>query len=125
MFCFLVENLSRLTLNQQPSQINGTGHPTQTRGISDHHNLSEITPLPVAKLKANNNLRMSTTSVPNTGNAAAAAGPRCSYVVKEVEKLKENREKRRARQAEMKEEKTALMNMDPGNPNWELAAMIR
>lgn len=53
-----------------------------------------------------------------------AAGRR-SYVVKEVERLKENREKRRARQLEMKEEKTALMNMDPGNPNWELAAMIR
>lgn len=53
------------------------------------------------------------------------AGQRRSYVVKEVEKLKENREKRRARQAELKEEKVALMNMDPGNPNWELAAMIR
>lgn len=53
-----------------------------------------------------------------------AAGRR-SYVVKEVERLKENREKRRARQLEIKEEKTALMNQDPGNPNWELAAMIR
>lgn len=53
-----------------------------------------------------------------------AAGRR-SYVVKEVERLKENREKRRARQLEIREEKTALMNMDPGNPNWELAAMIR
>lgn len=53
-----------------------------------------------------------------------AAGRR-SYVVKEVERLKENREKRRARQLEIKEEKTALINMDPGNPNWELAAMIR
>lgn len=50
---------------------------------------------------------------------------RRSYVVKEVERLKENREKRRARQLEIREEKTALMNMDPGNPNWELAAMIR
>lgn len=56
--------------------------------------------------------------------AANAAGRR-SYVVKEVERLKENREKRRARQAEIKEEKNALMNLDPGNPNWELAAMIR
>lgn len=53
------------------------------------------------------------------------AGQRRSYVVKEVEKLKENREKRRAKQAEMREEKVALMNMDPGNPNWELSAMIR
>lgn len=53
------------------------------------------------------------------------SGARPSYVVKEVERLKENREKRRARQAVLKEEKTALMNMDPGNPNWELAKMIR
>jgi kinesin family member 2/24 len=53
------------------------------------------------------------------------SGARRSYVVKEVERLKENREKRRARQAEMKEEKNALMNQDPGNPNWELAAMIK
>lgn len=59
-----------------------------------------------------------------TAMSTAAAGRR-SYVVKEVERLKENREKRRARQLEIKEEKTALMNMDPGNPNWELAAMIR
>uniref|UniRef100_U5ELQ3 Kinesin-like protein n=1 Tax=Corethrella appendiculata TaxID=1370023 RepID=U5ELQ3_9DIPT len=51
--------------------------------------------------------------------------PRRSYVVKEVERLKENREKRRAKQAVIREEKNALMNQDPGNPNWELAAMIR
>jgi kinesin family protein 2/24 len=61
----------------------------------------------------------------STAIGNAAAGARRSYVVKEVERLKENREKRRARQLEIKEEKTALMNMDPGNPNWELAAMIR
>lgn len=58
-------------------------------------------------------------------NSASTNGPRCSGVVKEVKKLEENREKRRARQAEQKVEKIALMNMDPGNPNWELAAMIR
>ncbi|XP_058443597.1 kinesin-like protein Klp10A isoform X2 [Malaya genurostris] len=55
----------------------------------------------------------------------AATNSRRSYVVKEVERLKENREKRRAKQAVIREEKNALMNMDPGNPNWELAAMIR
>lgn len=78
---------------------------------------------------ANTNTRMSIQQQPppQTNQAVmpnAAAGRR-SYVVKEVERLKENREKRRARQLEIKEEKTALMNMDPGNPNWELAAMIR
>lgn len=67
-------------------------------------------------------------SIANTNMTTAItsnAGQRRSYVLKEVEKLKENREKRRAKQAEMREEKVALMNMDPGNPNWELAAMIR
>ncbi|XP_017125103.1 kinesin-like protein Klp10A [Drosophila elegans] len=83
-------------------------------------------------------------TLPNPGAAAAAAAPaaqaaapasnttqgagggaRRSHALKEVERLKENREKRRARQAEMKEEKVALMNQDPGNPNWETAQMIR
>ncbi|KOC63329.1 Kinesin-like protein KIF2A [Habropoda laboriosa] len=50
---------------------------------------------------------------------------RRSNVVKEVERLKKNREERRQRQAELKEEKEALMNLDPGNPNWEFLAMIR
>lgn len=57
--------------------------------------------------------------------AAAAAKDRRSNVVKEVAKLKKNRDERRQRQAELKEEKEALMNMDPGNPNWEFLAMIR
>ncbi|XP_063899789.1 kinesin-like protein Klp10A isoform X2 [Helicoverpa armigera] len=64
----------------------------------------------------------STVSVPH---AVASGAVRRSNVVKEVERLKENREKRRQRQAELKEEKEALMNLDPGNPNWEFLAMIR
>lgn len=81
--------------------------------------------------------RMSMAAQPTTASQIAApttvasqlskdaSNPRRSYVVKEVERLKENREKRRAKQAVIREEKNALMNMDPGNPNWELAAMIR
>lgn len=60
--------------------------------------------------------------------AAAQGGMgrgRRSNVVKEVERLKKNREERRQRQAELKEEKEVLMSMDPGNPNWEFLAMIR
>lgn len=45
--------------------------------------------------------------------------------MKEVERLEKNREERRARQAEMKEEKKALMNIDPGNQNWEFLSMIK
>ncbi|XP_068626169.1 kinesin-like protein Klp10A [Battus philenor] len=66
-----------------------------------------------------------TASAASVPHAVASGAVRRSNVVKEVERLKENREKRRQRQAELKEEKEALMNMDPGNPNWEFLAMIR
>ena len=45
-------------------------------------------------------------------------------MVKEVERLKKNREERRAKQAEVLEEKVAQKNIDPGNPNWEFLCMI-
>ncbi|GJQ80353.1 hypothetical protein Trydic_g262 [Trypoxylus dichotomus] len=47
-----------------------------------------------------------------------------SNVVKEVEKLKRNREERRQRQAEEKAEKEAFLQLAPGNPHWELLNMI-
>ncbi|XP_076331185.1 kinesin-like protein KIF2A isoform X2 [Tachypleus tridentatus] len=50
---------------------------------------------------------------------------RRSNVVKEVDKIKKQREERRMRQAEQKAEKQELMNIDPGNPNWEFIGMIR
>ncbi|CAG0890239.1 unnamed protein product [Darwinula stevensoni] len=50
---------------------------------------------------------------------------RRSNVVKEVEKLQKKREERRAKQAEQKVQREELMNLDPGNPNWEFLAMIR
>lgn len=42
-----------------------------------------------------------------------------------MERLKKNREERRAKQAEILEEKEAQKNIDPGNPNWEFLCMIR
>uniref|UniRef100_A0A0A9WBT6 Kinesin-like protein n=1 Tax=Lygus hesperus TaxID=30085 RepID=A0A0A9WBT6_LYGHE len=62
---------------------------------------------------------------PNNEAIANAKSRKRNNVVKEVEKLKKNREERRQRQAEKKEEKEALMNIDPGNPNWQFLAMIR
>jgi len=50
---------------------------------------------------------------------------RRSNVVKEIDRLKKNREDRRAKQAEILEEKSAKQNVDPGNPNWEFLCMIR
>ncbi|XP_055914924.1 kinesin-like protein Klp10A isoform X2 [Eupeodes corollae] len=95
-----------------------------TNGQSEH---AENIPPPsgIARSRTTNNTRNMTTTTASSSVTNNNAGPRRSYVVKEVERLKENREKRRARQAELKEEKTALMNLDPGNPNWETAAMIR
>ncbi|UYV77113.1 KIF2A [Cordylochernes scorpioides] len=54
-----------------------------------------------------------------------AARNRRSNVVKEVDRIKKQREERRARQAEKKAEQQELMNLDPGNPNWEFLGMIR
>ena len=41
-----------------------------------------------------------------------------------MEKLKENREKRRAQQAQILEEQETLRNKDPTDPNWEFRGMI-
>lgn len=88
----------------------------------------ETAPNPaVAKLKAPaGRISLNPAQTPaQTAAAATANGARYSGVVKEVKKMEKNREERRARQQEVREEKMALMNQDPGNPNWELAAMIR
>lgn len=94
-------------------------------GTANRNNEPQNDPPPVAnpvvaKLKAPTARISLNTAIgpPPTANTGAAVnnGPRCSGVVKEVKKLEENREKRRARQAEVKVEKMALMNMDPGNP---------
>ncbi|KAH8252588.1 hypothetical protein KR032_000661 [Drosophila birchii] len=61
-----------------------------------------------------------------TGNTTGVTGiQRCSNVVHEVNRMKEERELRRARQAEQLLEKDALRRQDPGNPNWEVAIMLR
>lgn len=58
--------------------------------------------------------------------AAASANRRKSNVVKEVDKIKKQREERRAKQEAQKQEKIELMsNVEPGNPNWEFLGMIR
>jgi len=62
--------------------------------------------------------------VDTVGKAAGGVNRRRSNVVKEVERLKKNREERRAKQAEVLEEKVAQKNVDPGNPNWEFLCMI-
>lgn len=109
--------------------------PSSRSSLQSSHAFQPLTPAVAPQLNtvpsSSVGVAITTTAPPQQPTAVQvlaggnhAAGRR-SYVVKEVERLKENREKRRARQAEIKEEKVALMNMDPGNPNWELSAMIR
>jgi len=51
---------------------------------------------------------------------------RRSNCVKEVERLKKNREDRRTRQTEIKKEQIKEQaELDPGNPNWHFLKMIR
>ncbi|XP_017859827.1 PREDICTED: kinesin-like protein Klp59C [Drosophila arizonae] len=57
--------------------------------------------------------------------ASSTASIKRSSVVREVERLKEQRERRRAWQAEQRREQSVLMSKDPGNPNWEVALMVR
>ncbi|CAK1540347.1 unnamed protein product [Leptosia nina] len=99
-----------------PPPVQATTQPTPNSRLTQQFN----PPPPVSSARPA--AVSSTVSVPHT---VASGAVRRSNVVKEVERLKENREKRRQRQAELKEEKEALMNMDPGNPNWEFLAMIR
>ncbi|XP_068727765.1 kinesin-like protein KIF2A [Montipora capricornis] len=55
-----------------------------------------------------------------------AVNRRRSNCVKEIERLKKNREERRAQQQEQREMKQRLQQeVDPGNPSWEFLQMIR
>lgn len=65
---------------------------------------------------------------PASGGGSASelnASRRRTNVVKEVDRIKKQREERRARQLCQIEEKRERMNVDPGNPNWEFLSMIR
>lgn len=124
MCCGFYSGLGNRTARTATANQNGQGEHIE--------NIPPQSQLPTTKTSSirSTTTRMSVAqpaavSAPASAIGAPNVGGRRSYVVKEVERLKENREKRRARQAEIKEEKNALMNMDPGNPNWELAAMIR
>uniref|UniRef100_A0A915L4D1 Kinesin motor domain-containing protein n=1 Tax=Romanomermis culicivorax TaxID=13658 RepID=A0A915L4D1_ROMCU len=57
--------------------------------------------------------------------ASLAASKRKSHTVQEIEKLKKNRDERRAKQEEMRQQKHDLQSVEPGNPNWEFSQMIR
>lgn len=130
--------VSRQTNHYSPA-VNGTGEVLSTtvpctplNPPSQYQQIPVLKPAdpppqthPLTHMYSNNTAGSNRGSNHTAAAAAAAAKDRRSNVVKEVAKLKKNREERRQRQAELKEEKEALMNMDPGNPNWEFLAMIR
>lgn len=97
--------------------MHSTHDPTpQGRQTILHNNENE---LPKEKEKEN------VSSLPVTRQSLLVQNARRGNVVKEVEKLKKNREERRQRQAEEKAEKEAFLQMAPGNPHWELLNMIQ
>lgn len=65
--------------------------------------------------------------IPQKDNPSSnAVNRRRSNCVKEIERLKKNREERRAQQQEQREMKLRLQQeVDPGNANWEFLQMIR
>ncbi|KAH8402077.1 hypothetical protein KR009_009538 [Drosophila setifemur] len=50
---------------------------------------------------------------------------RLDEVVIQMDKMREQRERRREQQNQAREQREQLKNEDPGNPNWEIARMIR
>jgi len=89
-------------------------------GRGPQKNLGNSTTMPPPKVVPNIQQEKSETSKATT----EVVNRRRSNVVKEVERLKENREKRRAQQANVMEEQGQLRNKDTGNPNWEFLQMI-
>ncbi|XP_026846345.1 kinesin-like protein Klp10A [Drosophila persimilis] len=111
---------------QRPRFTQVTGRQQQTRSATASITASAQLGAGGQSSQSTNNAVVNNSTQSSIGGGGGVAGvARRSHALKEVERLKENREKRRARQAELKEEQKALQNQDPGNPNWELANMIR
>jgi len=103
--------------------LNSNGHS------KDHENNGEVAPpAPTsgpASTKHQPIEKSETVSKATGANTAQGVNRRRSNVVKEVEKLKENREKRRAQQAQILEEQETLRSKDPTDPNWEFRSMVQ
>lgn len=82
-----------------------------------------ITPPSVKQAKPSGPPISNRALTPVNRSSSSTVAPRSS-VVREVERLKEQRERRRALQAEQRKELSALKSKDPNNPNWEVALMV-
>merc|ERR1719402_233604 len=103
---------------QQQQQVVNNQHDNKNNQDNNHDNMPpqrQVAALPPEKNE----------TVSKATAAGGGANRRRSNVVKEVERLKENREKRRAQQAQILEEKEAARNIDPGNRSCALVKLIR
>lgn len=87
---------------------------------------SQLTPAPTTGIARVSTLAQQQQLKQQQAAELAAANRRKSNVVKEVDKIKKQREERRAKQEAQKQEKIELMsNVEPGTPNWEFLGMIK
>jgi len=112
-------NKVRQTMNGLDIQQNSYEHQEKQQNGGSSENVPP----------ARGETKQQTSTIPpekmETVSKGTGANRRRSNVVKEIDRLKKNREERRAKQAEILEEKSAKQNVDPGNPNWEFLCMIR
>jgi len=108
---------------RQSHVLNSNGHS------KDHENNGEPAAAPTsqpASTKHQPHIEKGETVSKATGaNTAQGVNRRRSNVVKGVEKIAEDREKRRAQQAKIMEEQETLRNKDPTDPNWEFRSMVQ
>ncbi|XP_045594078.1 kinesin-like protein KIF2A isoform X3 [Procambarus clarkii] len=130
------QSASRLTMYSRQSQITQPAAAPVTRSKDFNRPRQSYLVKPPQNGEVRSNLQnkigqspaRSTENISTSTVSKASSVPasrRRSNVVKEVDRIQKKREERRKQQAEKKEEKEALMNLDPGNPQWEFLNMIR
>ncbi|XP_074605722.1 kinesin-like protein KIF2A isoform X2 [Brevipalpus obovatus] len=112
------------SLNATKGSLRVRPAPRQTLGNTNGNCMTIPEALPAVISSAPSGISALNNTKSATG--APASSRRRSNVVKEVDRIKKQREERRCRQAEQKAEKMELMSaVDQGNPNWEFLGMIR
>lgn len=115
------KRVSTTPSNKNARNENHTAHSPKV------HTPSAKVERPMALNLANDDDGSSQIEIPQKDNQSSnAVNRRRSNCVKEIERLKKNREERRAQQQEQREMKLRLQQeVDPGNPSWEFLQMIR
>ncbi|XP_042218487.1 kinesin-like protein KIF2A isoform X2 [Homarus americanus] len=130
------QSASRLTMYSRQSQITqpAAAPVTRSKDVNRPRPSYLVKPPQNGELRSNLQNKIGQAPARSTENISTStvskassvpASRRRSNVVKEVDRIQKKREERRKQQAEKKEEKEALMNLDPGNPQWEFLNMIR